>query len=254
MKKIALAIIALFALQLTFSQESELLMDTELVSSPDAFNPKFEGGSVLKFYDFVNREFNFSKVTKSGKMVASFTVDADGSIKDIKVLEFPEVSAAAEIIRVLNKSPKWEPALRNGKPFSTTVKLPLIFKEKVKREEIKAVVKKDSTTTATNDSEKIYNSVETKPDFKGGIKEFYNYVGKNFRVPDVNKLSGKVIVSFVVEKDGSLTDIKVIRDIGYGTGEEAIRVLKNCPNWIPGYQSGKPVRVLYNLPITISTK
>lgn len=253
MKKIALAIFALFALQLTFSQESELLMDTELVSSPDAFNPKFEGGSVVKFYDFVNREFNFSKVTKSGKMVASFTVDADGSIKDIKVLEFPEVSAAAEIIRVLNKSPKWEPALRNGKPFSTTVKLPLIFKEKVKREEIKAVVKKDSTTTATNDSEKIYYAVETKPDFKGGIKEFYTYVVKNFRIPEINKLSGKIIVCFVIEKDGSLTDIKVISDIGYGTGEEAIRVLKNSPTWIPGYQSGKPVRVMYTLPIVIST-
>lgn len=105
----------------------------------------------------------------------------------------------------------------------------------------------------TNDSEKIYYAVETKPDFKGGIKEFYNYIGKNFRVPNVNKLSGKVIVSFVVEKDGSLTDIKVIRDIGYGTGEEAIRVLKNSPTWIPGYQSGKPVRVMYTLPIVIST-
>ena len=105
----------------------------------------------------------------------------------------------------------------------------------------------------TNDSEKIYYAVETKPDFKGGIKEFYTYVSKNFKVPNANKLSGKVIVSFVVEKDGSLTDIKVIRDIGYGTGEEAIRVLKNSPTWIPGYQSGKPVRVMYTLPIVIST-
>ena len=56
-----------------------------------------------------------------------------------------------------------------------------------------------------------------------------------------------------VEKDGSLTDIKVIRDIGYGTGKEAIRVLKKCPKWTPGEQNGKKVRVLYSLPITIQS-
>ncbi|HTG67178.1 MAG TPA: energy transducer TonB, partial [Flavobacterium sp.] len=58
-------------------------------------------------------------------------------------------------------------------------------------------------------------------------------------------------VSFVVEKDGSLTDIKVLRDIGYGTGKEAIRVLQKSPKWNPGIQNGKPVRVQYSLPITI---
>lgn len=105
----------------------------------------------------------------------------------------------------------------------------------------------------TNDSEKIYNSVETKPEFNGGLKEFYAYIGKNYRVPSVNNLSGKVIVNFVVEKNGSLTEIKVLRDIGYGTAEEAIRVLKKSPKWTPGYQNGKPVRVFYSLPITIST-
>mgnify|MGYP003411423114 CR=1 FL=1 len=66
-------------------------------------------------------------------------------------------------------------------------------------------------------------------------------------------LKGKVFVSFVVEKDGSLTDIKVIRDIGYGTGKEAIRVLKQCPKWNPGEQNGKKVRVLYSLPINIQS-
>jgi hypothetical protein len=249
MKKIALAIIALFALQLTFSQESELLMDTELVSSPDAFNPKFEGGSVLKFYDFVNREFNFSKVTKSGKMVASFTVDADGSIKDIKVLEFPEVSAAAEIIRVLNKSPKWEPALRNGKPFSTTVKLPLIFKEKVKREE-KPIIINDSDLEPEKKAILTKTEYETPPYFPGGIKAFYNYISLNYREPNI-ELKGKVIVSFVVDTDGSLVDFVIIKDLGYGTGEELIKTLKNCPKFTPGIQKGIPVRVQYKLPITI---
>jgi protein TonB len=105
------------------------------------------------------------------------------------------------------------------------------------------------------DDNNIYSNagIEVKPDFPGGLAKFYKFVGNNYRTPEEEGLSGKVIVSFVVEKDGSLTDIKVIRDIGYGTGKEAIRVLKSCPKWNPGEQNGKKVRVLYSLPITIQS-
>ena len=105
------------------------------------------------------------------------------------------------------------------------------------------------------DDNQIYNTagIEVKPDFPGGIEKFYKFVGSNYQTPEEEGLKGKVYVTFVVEKDGSLTDIKVIRDIGYGTGKEAIRVLKKCPKWTPGEQNGKKVRVLYSLPITIQT-
>lgn len=101
----------------------------------------------------------------------------------------------------------------------------------------------------------IYNTagIEVKPDFPGGMEKFYKFVGNNYQTPEEEGLKGKVYVTFVVEKDGSLTDIKVSRDIGYGTGKEAIRVLNKCPKWTPGEQNGKKVRVLYSLPITIQS-
>jgi protein TonB len=101
----------------------------------------------------------------------------------------------------------------------------------------------------------IYNTagIEVKPDFPGGLEKFYKFIGKNFQVPEEEGLKGKIFVTFVVEKDGSLTDIKVIRDIGYGTGKEAIRVLKSCPKWNSGEQNGKKVRVLFSLPISIQS-
>ena len=101
----------------------------------------------------------------------------------------------------------------------------------------------------------IYNTagIEVKPDFPGGMEKFYKFVGNNYQTPEEDGLKGKVYVTFVVKKDGSLTDIKVIRDIGYGTGKEAIRVLNKCPKWTPGEQNGKKVRVLYSLPITIQS-
>lgn len=99
----------------------------------------------------------------------------------------------------------------------------------------------------------VYNAVEVKPDFPGGMAKFYSFVQKNFKVPEEEEINGKIIVQFVVEKDGSLTDIKVLRDLGFGTKNEAIRLLKSCPKWKPGIQNGRPVRVLYSLPISIQS-
>lgn len=97
------------------------------------------------------------------------------------------------------------------------------------------------------------SDISEKPDFPGGITEFYKFVGNNFKTPAQPNLKGKVYITFIVEKDGSLNDIRNIRDIGYGTGDEAIRVLKLCPKWIPGKIDGVPVRVMYSLPITIQS-
>lgn len=104
----------------------------------------------------------------------------------------------------------------------------------------------------------ITSTLEKLPEFPGGINKFLAYVGNNFREPDLSN-SGltaskaiSVIVSFVIEKDGTMTDIKVLRDPGFKLGDEAIRVLKSQKTkWKPGIKNGKPVRTLYTLPISI---
>jgi protein TonB len=105
------------------------------------------------------------------------------------------------------------------------------------------------------DENQIYNlsSAEVKPDFPGGLAQFLKFIGANFKMPDVPGLRGKVFVTFIVEKDGSLSDMQILRDIGYGTGEEAIRVLKLSPKWQPATLNGKNMRVKYNLPITVQS-
>lgn len=98
--------------------------------------------------------------------------------------------------------------------------------------------------------------LDKQPEFPGGIAQFYKYVGNNFQRPELDvEKTLRVYVSFVVEKDGSLTDIIVRNDPGYGMGKEAIRVLKSLKTkWAPGILDGKPVRTAYNLPITIKTE
>lgn len=104
----------------------------------------------------------------------------------------------------------------------------------------------------------VYNSagLQVQPEFPGGVGAFLTYINKNFRIPEIDQnMTAKIYVSFVVEKDGSITAIKVLRDPGYGLGKEAERVLKSVKiKWSPGIQNGKPVRASFNLPITINIK
>ncbi|RYY06034.1 MAG: TonB family protein [Sphingobacteriaceae bacterium] len=100
-----------------------------------------------------------------------------------------------------------------------------------------------------------FASVEKLPTFPGGEVAFGNYLAKNIRYPKEardQKITGRVIVSFIVEKDGKLNDIKVLRDIGAGCGAEAVRVLSESPAWNPGIQNGKPVRVAYTMPVNFA--
>jgi len=98
--------------------------------------------------------------------------------------------------------------------------------------------------------------LDKMPEFPGGMAKFYTYVGNNFTRPELDaERTLKVYVSFVIEKDGSITDIMVRNDPGYGVGKEAIRVLKSLKTkWSPGILNGKAVRTAYNLPITIKSE
>jgi antitoxin component YwqK of YwqJK toxin-antitoxin module len=96
-----------------------------------------------------------------------------------------------------------------------------------------------------------YNLETEKPQPRNGMADFYNFIGKNFITPNVPGLKGVIYLTFIIEKDGKITDIKILKDIGFGTGAEAIRVLSKYGHWLPGKQRGVPVRVMYSLPITI---
>lgn len=232
---------------------SQIEGEDEVYLNGDKVEAKFGGGGIDNFTAFINRNFDYSKVTKAGKMEGAFTIDEQGNVTKIRITQVLDIESATEFIRVLKMCPKWEPAKRGGKPISIEIKYPMIFSEKVKNTPLNEYPAEKKENANGKEDNNIYNTagIEKKPEFPGGLSEFYKYIGKNFKTPDVKGLAGKVFVTFVIEKDGSITDVKVLRDIGYGTGEEAVRVLQNCKNWIPAEQDGKKVRVLYSLPISI---
>lgn len=110
--------------------------------------------------------------------------------------------------------------------------------------------------TAIPAEEIIYKDsiVDVQPEFPGGIDNFYAYFSKTFKPPQVRGLVDKVVLSFVVETDGTLTDIRVVHDAGFGTSDQTVAILEQGPKWTPGSKDNKKVRVLHLLPIAIITE
>ena len=99
--------------------------------------------------------------------------------------------------------------------------------------------------------------VENDPSFPGGMEAMYKFLAENIKYPQEAKdknITGKVYVTFVVEADGSISNPRLLRDIGGGCGQEAIRVVKLMPRWNPGKEKGQPVRVQFNLPVSFSLR
>lgn len=103
------------------------------------------------------------------------------------------------------------------------------------------------------EEEKVFDVVEQMPSFPGGQAALLEYLSKNTRYPAVaeeNGVQGRVVVTFVVERDGSITDVTVVKSVDPSLDKEAARVVKSMPNWIPGKQNGSAVRVKYTVPVS----
>jgi protein TonB len=113
------------------------------------------------------------------------------------------------------------------------------------------------SSEGSGSGDEIYNAIDIQafPEFEGGMKAWYKFIQRNLRYPSTaleQEKQGKVFVSFVIERDGTISDVKVMKGVGYGMDEEASRVIKKSPKWKPGIQNGKSVRVRFNMPITFS--
>lgn len=107
--------------------------------------------------------------------------------------------------------------------------------------------------TINYESEEIFTTVEEQPSFPDGIKNMYQYIARNLRYPEPARrasVQGKVFVKFIVRKDGSVSDLQILKGIGFGCDEETVRVLGSMPKWTPGKQNGKPVSVYFTMPVS----
>lgn len=240
--------------------------------------PQFPGGED-SLYNFIYSNLRYPQSAMryklEGRVFLTFVVEKDGSITNVKIKRDIGGGCGHEAKRVVEMMPKWIPGKQNGKPVKVQFNLPIIFKlkdeDKAKHTDETSLLKNDSTSSDTivkvifdlesdEETEIILSidPVETPPQFPGGEDSLYSFIYSNLRYPQEaidNGIEGRVYITFVVEKDGSITGIKILRDIGYGCGEEAVRVLKMMPKWIPGKDHlGNIHRTQYNMPINFEFK
>ena len=212
--------------------------------------PSFPGGqSALD--EFLAKNIKYPAEAKNknirGRSVITFIVQADGSLSDFKVARAAGGGTDEEAIRVLKASPNWKPATENGSPVSSQVSIPVNFS-------LDGTSAKVVSQKQLND-QPVFTAVEQIPTFPGGDEAFTKFLAINTKYPKAARdagLQGRVIASFIIEKDGSLSNIKIVRGVGMGIDEEAERVLRLSPNWKPGLQNGHTVRVQYAVPISFA--
>jgi len=176
-------------------------------------------------------------------ILSSATVNSSKTIRLLDTKVQLVLSKPANEISIINFDKQ---SVNNGPIRLNTTLIDTPVRKKILIATLNDTAKKDG---------RVFTSVEQTPSFPGGINAFFEFLGKNIKYPQEMRdknVQGRVIVSFIVEKDGSLTNFRIVRDLGDGAGEEAVRVLALSPKWEPGTQNGKPVRVMYSVPINFT--
>ena len=217
--------------------------------------PQYTGGeSALMKY--VSENIKYPEKAKEdgiqGRVFISFVIEKDGSVSNVKVVRGIGGGCDEEAARVIAGMPKWQPGMQKGKPVRVNYMMPVFFKL-TEEQPAKPFKKSDmSKTDMKPDKNGVYQIVEEMPQFPGGETKLMEYIAKNLTYPQEAKdkgIDGRVFVAMVIEKDGSVSNVKVLRGIGGGCDEEAVRVISALPKWKPGKMNGEPVRVSYQIPI-----
>ena len=237
--------------------------------------PEFPGGmKALTEYIHKNVKYPAEAHAKGvqGRVIVCFVVKKDGSIADIKTVRSVDPYLDKEAIRIIAAMPKWKPGKQRGKAVNVRFTVPVMFRlaspeppkaEEIKQSDLEEVVvvgygsKGDSTPDAvvgikTDNAETTFKVVETMPKFPGGTKGLMQYLARSIKYPvtaQEKKQQGRVIIQMVIGKDGSISNVKVLRSVSPALDTEAMRVVSNMPKWEPGLQRGQAVAVEYTLPI-----
>ena len=243
--------------------------------------PQFADGQAALF-KWLSQNIQYPKEAVDNKIEGTvyvgFIVNTDGSIADVTVKRGIGGGCNQEAMRVVSAMPNWKAGKQGGKAVRVAYTLPIKFKidqnniniETKTQEPNKVEAEKASTGT-------VYTVVEQNPEFPQGQAALFKWLGQNIKYPEIARRSrgeGTVYVGFVVETDGSITNVSIKRDApvivrdtvtivevngikgnkivertDYSLGKEAVRVISVMPKWKPGKQKGVPVRVAYTLPI-----
>ena len=221
--------------------------------------PMFPGG-MQELMKYLQKEMKYPKEAQDkgiqGRVVVQFVVNKDGSICEANVVKSVDPLLDAEALRVINAMPHWTPGKQRGEPVRVRFTIPVAFHlaeaTAPKASELKQAATA-KTTGSTVDGEEVFLVVENLPEYPGGMQELMKYLQKEMKYPKEAQdkgIQGRVIVQFIVKKDGSIIEPEVVKPVDPLLDAEAVRVVNAMPKWNPGKQRGQAVNVRFTLPVT----
>ncbi|WP_169515130.1 TonB family protein [Hymenobacter norwichensis] len=195
-----------------------------------------------------------------GAVFVNFVVRPTGRLTDVFVARGLSAATNAEALRLIQAMPSWRPGRRNDEAVATRYALEVRFQKPMEAVTQQSApdlssLAPDHRVTEEVVENKVYTYVEQMPEFPGGREAMMKHIQSNTRYPALalrNQVEGRVFVAFVVKPDGSVSDVKVLKGIGSGCDEEAVRVINSMPTWTPGKQNGRTVTVSYTVPVTFT--
>jgi len=210
-------------------------------------------GGLKAFEDYVSQSLNYPTSSlrnkTQGTVMVAFVVEKNGSITNAEIKSGLDEACNNESLRIILRSPKWNPAKHNGLEVRQRLTMPITFRMP---EETEASLKKAASEPSPEDTQlkRVTPELPARPEV--GNEGFFSYLKQNQRYPGKarkNQVQGKVMVEFVVEKDGSLTNMKIVQKLGNGLDEEALRLIAKGPKWLPAEYNGSPIRQKMILPV-----
>ena len=227
--------------------------------------PMFPGG-MQEMMKYMQKEIQYPQEALDkgigGKVIVQFVVNKDGSITDANVVKSIDPTLDAEALRVVNSMPNWTPGKQKGEPVRVRFTLPVAFGVSKGGDPASGttytytkttVVKNEAPTQEKTAEDEIVNVPEEMPMFPGGMQELMKFLQKEVKYPAEAQdkgIQGRVVVQFVVNKEGSITDTKVVKSVDPLLDAESLRVVNAMPNWTPGKDKGEPVRTRFTLPVS----
>ena len=209
----------------------------------DTCPPQFPGGDAA-LINFLNENIKYPPKAAQdrieGKVIVQFMVKKTGKIDDVKVLRSVRKDLDKEAVRVIKMMPDFVPAKQDGEAVDMLYTIPVSFKL---FDEMKPLALEGSDVP--DDFQ--------PPMFPGGDRALMEFLKENVKYPPMaakRKIQGRVVMTFVVDKTGKVSEIKVAKSVDIYLDTEAIRVCKLLPDFIPAKQNGEPVSVWFTLPIT----
>lgn len=209
--------------------------------------PEFPGGSQAMM-KYIGENIKYPALAQKnniqGRVVCQFVIDKDGSVTEVEVVRTSgDISLDAEAVRVVSSMPKWAPGIQRGKAVRVKYTTPINFR-------LGNGSKNEVADTSNSKNTQMRRDL---PQFPGGFDKLNAYIKENIRYPRAaydRGIRGKTVLEFWVDVDGSISDVHVVESATFKSlDDEAIRLVRSMPKWLPALQNGEPVKAKFRLPI-----